>query len=219
VWEDWRDSRREGSLSFAAVPYLVGVMIEVEFDGDILLKQALDLGASIDQIPYILARSMNDAAQATRSYLIGTTWPSHVQVRNTSFLNAALTTKDARASKDHLEVTIYDKLGRANLELHAEGGTRTPHGSNLAIGSSNVQRGARGVVPSQRPRALKNAIRIGDVVYQRINGRLKLMYVIKPQAQIKKDVPFKEDFARVMTESLQAAIPRNVARAMQTRRR
>src|SRR5262245_56523142 len=101
-------------------------MIEIDVDSSALTDAAIALGAAVDQIPYIMARSLNDAAEATRSYLIHHTWPSSVQVRNQSFMNAALTTKGARASKTDLEVTIYDKLGRANLPLHAKSGTRQP---------------------------------------------------------------------------------------------
>lgn len=196
-------------------------MIEIELDGAALQKAAQDLGASIDQIPYALARTLNDAANDTRSFLIGTTWPSAVQVRNQSFMKASLTTKDARATKDDLSVTIYDKLGRGNLSLHARGGERLARGSVLAIGVTGaVTRSARGVPQSQRPRNLKNTFRKGDVLYQRLpGGKLKLVYVLKPQAKIKKDVQFYRDFQRVMNERVKANLAKNVALAMRTRRK
>lgn len=201
-------------------------MIVVKFDTEALIGKALDLGAAADQIPYALARTLNDAAEHTRSFLIENTWPEHVYVRNQSFLQASLTTKDARATKGDLTVEIYDKLNRANLALHSRGGIRRAQSSFLAIGTTHnvaALRGPRGVPKSQRPRALTNAFRKGDVIYQRVKRsgqeRLRLMYVLKPQAQIKKDVPFLEDFANEMRQGILDNLAKNVAKAMATRRR
>ncbi|MEY9179696.1 hypothetical protein [Bradyrhizobium sp. USDA 313] len=195
-------------------------MIEINIDGSGFMKAAIELGAAIDQIPYIMSRTLNDAADVTRSYLINQTWPSSVQVRNQSFMRAALTTRGERASKGELSVTIYDKLGRANLALHAKSGTRMAAKSALAIPPTGaVNRTARGVPQGQRPRNLKNSFRKGDVIYQRIGkDRLRLMYVLKPQAKIKKDVPFYADFAKIMIAEIERNLPRNVALAMRTRR-
>jgi len=197
-------------------------MLFVKFDTEDMIRKAYDLGAVADQMPYILARTMNDAAEVTRSFLIHTTWPHHTYQRNQSFMAAALTTKDSRAQKGDLTVEIYDKLGRANLFLHAKGGQRQAKSSFIAIGSTRniaAQRGPHGVVQSMRPRNLKNSFRKGDVVYQRVGkDRLRLMYVLKPRAQINQDVPFFSDFATVMRGAMVANLPHNVAMAMKTRR-
>lgn len=196
--------------------------IALHINTDDMIAQAKRLGAVEDQLPYIMARTLNDAAEATRSFMISSVWPSSVTMRNRSFMQAALTTKDSRAQKGDLTVEIYDKLGRANLKLHAEGGTRVGHGGNIAIGSRNVTRGSRGVPKSQRPRALKNAFKKGDVILQRQGpkgaSRLRLMYVLRPTAQIKKDVPFYQAFRDHMLSGVANALPRNVALAMKTRR-
>lgn len=197
--------------------------IGIKFDMSQAHAKALAVGASADQIPYALARSLNDAAEQTRSYLIANTWPGHVTQRNTAFISAALTTKGARATKGDLSVEIYDRLGRANLALHARGGTRVAKGSFIAVGSANVSRGAHGVPAAQRPRALKNSFRRGNNVYQRTgkgrNARVRLMYVLKPTARIPRDVPFVEDFRSLMEQWLEYYIPVNVAVAMRTARR
>ncbi|UGY13770.1 hypothetical protein HAP48_0035140 [Bradyrhizobium septentrionale] len=195
-------------------------MIEINIDSSGFTQAAIELGAAVDQLPYIMARTLNDAADATRTYLINQTWPSSVQVRNQSFMRAALTTRGARAAKDNLEVTIYDKLGRANLGLHAKSGTRMAAKSALAIPPTGaVNRSARGVPQGQRPRNLKNAFRKGDVIYQRIGkNRLRLMYVLKPQAQIKRDVAFYSDFAKIMLQEMERNLTRNIGIAMRTRR-
>jgi hypothetical protein len=199
-------------------------MIELEVDGSGFTHAAMDMGIAVDQIPYAMARTLNDAAEKTRSWLIYATWPTAVQVRNQSFMNASLSIKGARASKDNLEVTIYDRLGRASLPLHAKGGVKMPNTSALAIPPTGaVNRGPRGVPPSQRPRNLANSFRKGNAIYQRVGkgkrARLRLMYFLKPMARIKKDVPFYEDFAKKMVEEMQANLARNVALAMKTRRR
>ena len=67
-----------------------------------------------------------------------------------------------------LQVEIYDKLGRANLMLHAKGGTRRAKGANIAIPSSvNVRRTGRGAVTrSQTPKGLADkGVRMFVTVY------------------------------------------------------
>lgn len=195
-------------------------MIKIEFDYTDLESYAKSVGAAADQVPYALALAMNRSAEVTRNFLIRATWPSHVQQRNASFIAASLTTKDARANKYSLAVEIYDKLDRGNLQMQAKGGTRTPHGgSMLAVPASSVPKGARGVPQRLRPKMLANSFKRGDVIYTKDkNGRMKLMYVLKPATKIPKRVPFYEDFASVMQAELHRTIPLAVARAMATRR-
>jgi hypothetical protein len=193
-------------------------MLQIDFDTSAITKAASDLGATIDQIPYVMARTLNDAAEVTRKHLINQTWPQSVTVRNTAFMNASLTTRGARATKSDLEVTIYDKLGRANLALHAKGGVRTAKQSAIAIPPTGaVTRGTHGVPTGQRPRNLRGAVRIGDAIFQRQRKRLKLMYVLRPAAVIRRDVPFYADFGKIMYQEMMRALPRNVSIAMKTR--
>jgi len=203
-------------------------MFELQLSFTDVVRTASALGASADQIPYVVARSLNDAVEEARSFLISSTWPTHVNARNRSFLKAALTTKDARATKGNLTAELYDKLDRGSLLLHAKGGTKSAKGGNLAIGGSNVKRTSRGVSAGQRPRGLKNSFKKGDVIYQRqmggkgrkkkATGKLKLMYVLKPKATIKKDVPMYADFEKVVRRVLLYSMARNVKIAMSTRR-
>jgi hypothetical protein len=192
-------------------------MIEMTFDVADFEQRAAELGATVDQLPYIFARSLNDAAETTRSFLIERTWPSSIQSKNKSFIGAALTTKGARATRQNLTVEIYDKLGRANLMLHAKGGTRRAKGSNIAIPSSaNIKRTGRGAVPTgQRPAALAKSERRGRFIF----ARGKMMYTLDPAVPIKRDVPFYRDFANSMRQAVLDALPKNVAIAMKTRRR
>ena len=65
--------------------------------------------------------------------------------------------------------------------------------------------------PKRALRITRKGIFVGE------NGRLKLKYVFAPAAQISKDVPFYEDFERVMRQEIAAAFPGAMKRAMQTR--
>jgi hypothetical protein len=195
-------------------------MIRVEFDWKEIERKALEIGAAADQIPFATALALNKAADITRAFLINATWPQAIQARNTSFIGASLTTKDARADKRSAAVEIYDRLDRGNLQMQAKGGTRTPRGgANLAVASSHITKGSRGVPARLRPKQLVNSFRKGDVVYVRDRrGRMKLMYVLKSKTPIPKRVPFYEDFGMSMQRELTRLLPMAVAKAMSTRR-
>jgi hypothetical protein len=200
-------------------------MLKLEFDFKQLEQQALKVGAAADQIPYALSLAMNKAADITRQYLIKQTWPGHIHQRNASFIAASLTTRESRATKGSLAVEIYDKLDRGNLQLQAKGGTRTARSGNLAIPSSNITRGSRGVPKRLRPRTLagqliekKDLLLLPDKRKGK-RGRLRLMYVLKKATRVPKRVPFYEDFAAVMNRELRRLIPDAVRHAMATRRR
>ena len=191
---------------------------------DAFLSRANELRDEITQLPFALSQSMNDAAETTRQALITETWPNSVTVRNPSFLNAALTRRNAYATRDNLHVVIYDKLQRASLPLHADGGVKRPKGRALAIPLSGARRGGKGaIVRSDRPRNIAKAVVKDGVIYRETGQgkrkRLKPMYALKPTAKINKDVPFREDFARVMALALRESLPVRMARALATRKR
>ena len=197
-------------------------------------KAAMELGGELDQVRFAAANAMNDAVEHARSILINDTWPDHINERNHSFLNASLTTRGSRATKKSLSVTLYDKLGHGNLAEHAEGGIRTPRGKSLAVpASKHIVRGQHGVSKGQKPRSLPNTFIKDGVIYQKRgsyvksgsrkvkgqdNRRLELMYVLKPQTTIKKDVPFYEVFEQVVTDSIGRSFAARLEKAMKTRR-
>jgi hypothetical protein len=197
-------------------------MLKIEFDFEELKQSVKALNAAADQLPYAFSLALNRSADVTRNLLIQSTWPSHVQARNRSFIAASLTTRDAKASKQSLSVEIYDKLDRGNLQMQAKGGTRSPHGgSNLAVPAATVPKTSRGVPQRLRPKNMPTAVRKGDVLYARDKKTkgLRLVYVLKAQTKIPKRVPFYEDFAASMRRELARTIPLAVAKAMATRRR
>jgi hypothetical protein len=198
-------------------------MIALEFDGSVFERKAEQLNAAIDQVPYALSRTLNDAAFDTRNKLINETWPQHVKVRNPGFMRAALNIE--RSDKTHLEVHIKDVLGGGNLYLHAHGGTIQAKKNSLAVAiEPNVTRGAHGVKKDQWPRSLvattpKRAVRVtqrGLFIGQ--HGTLRLMYKLQPTITMRKDVPFVEDYQRFMREAIDDLFPSHLAQAMATRK-
>lgn len=197
-------------------------MITLELDLSAFQLRAKELGGQIDQLPYALAMAMNDAAFKTRAALIEQTWPSHVTVRRPNFLRAALRVE--RATKRTLSVAITDVLQRGSLALHAQGGIKRGK-TRLAIPEKSLgaKRTGSGVPRRLRPRNLPNSFRKGDAIFQRVGAkkkpRLKLMYVLTHSARIRRDVPFVEDFRRMMSAELSRSFPAAMAKAMATRRR
>lgn len=200
-------------------------------------RKARTIGGALDQVPFALAGALNDALFKARDHLINQTWPNSVTVRNPSFIRAALQVE--KATKANLSGAIVDRLGRASLKLHAKGGTKQARG-RLAIPSTQVkgQRGAKGVPKRLRPAQLPNTFRKGDAIFQRVGWqpkgnklsrrragtaapdkrRVQLMYTLKRAAQMRKDVPFIEDFNRVVLAEVRRSFPARMARAMATRR-
>jgi hypothetical protein len=212
-------------------------MIDLQLDMRAFEQRAREIAGAVDQLPFVISRSLNEAAEKTRDHLANQTWPSSVQARDKNFMKAALSTKGARATKEVFRVTIFDKLDRGHLALHDQGGTKAAKG-RLAIPLPVVKgkRGSKGVPKGLRPTALPNSFRKGDVIYQRVGnytrkGKQKMsafagrdqrklvpVYVLKPSARIKHDVPFTVDFRHVMSREINAAFPSWMAKAMATRR-
>jgi hypothetical protein len=191
----------------------------ISFDFSAFERKARQIDALQREVPFALSRALNEAALKTRQSLIDETWPKYVEVRNRHFLRAALRVE--KASKGNLRVAVVDTLGRGNLKLHAEGGTKRARG-RLAIPSKAVRRTAKGVARSQRPVNIKNKVVRKGLIFERTgkgeNARLRLMYSLKPSAKIDKRVPFKEDFARSMRAEVQRLFPQHLQHAMRTAR-
>lgn len=198
-------------------------MLDIKFDFSQFERAVEGIGGAIEQLPYALSVAMNEAAFTTRRHLVERTWPSHVTVRNTRFLNAAL--RIEKATKNSLVVSITDAgaPGRARLKQHDEGGTKLPKGSNLAIPARSSQ--ALGVRQGRRisPKSIPNTFRKGDAVYQRTGkgGRdgLRLLFVLKSSAKQPADVPLSKDFRDAMAAAMRDSFPKAMAKALASRRR
>jgi hypothetical protein len=196
-------------------------MFQIQIDAKPFEDQVRAMGDRWDQLPFALSRALNDAAQDTRDKLVDDTWPSHVTERNKGFIRWALQIE--RSNKQDLMVAIYDRsLGRAHLQLHNTGGTRSGAKGRFAIPTAAVTRTARGVSASQRPAALANKVVIKNTIYQRKGkgkkSRLVKMYTLTTSARQPADVPFSKDFNTTMRESIAKHFPLRMAEAMRSAR-
>ncbi|MGO9685595.1 MAG: hypothetical protein ACLPTZ_23990, partial [Beijerinckiaceae bacterium] len=129
-------------------------MFEIKFDVREFEAATKQLEGNIDQLPFALALALTEAAENTKQVLVDE-WPRHITQRSPGFIKRALQVKPA--TKHDLRVEIYDDLGRANLELHADSGTERAQSRFAIPVQRNVQRGARGVPRSKAPRSLANS--------------------------------------------------------------
>lgn len=204
--------------------------MDLVFDTRAFQRYARVMDGLASQIPFSLAQALNASAEIARKELAENVWPEHVEARNKSFLKAALSTKGTRATKRNLRVVIFDRLGRGHLLLHDRGGTKRPRGKAIAVPSADLQsrRSGKGVPKGLRPRNLPStgpsgAFVKGDVLYQRIGkGKsrgLKLMYVLKPSAPIRADVPFHAAFSATMRRTMPIQFRLALRKAMTTARK
>jgi hypothetical protein len=209
----------------------------LELDLSAFERRARDLGGAIDQVPFALSRALNDALFKAKDELVGHTWPSSITVRNPSFIRAALNVEPS--TKTNLRGAVFDRFDRGNLRLHDRGGTKQARG-RLAIPDAKIKgaRGAKGLPKRLRPAGLARSFRKGDAIYQRVgkyqagkkatkrkaatagvdNRKLQLMFTLKRSANMRADVPFTEDFRRVVIREVHASFPTRLRQAMGTRR-
>lgn len=195
-------------------------MFELKIDASAFEVWSVAMDAMLDQIPFALSRALNDAAFDARQVLVDQTWPSHVTVRNTSFIGWAL--KIERSDKYNLRVTIYDQSkGNVHLPLHAEGGTKTAKG-RFAIPTAAVSLTSQGARTNQKPSNLARKVVIGNAIYQQQghgrNQKLVKMYTLAHSVKQPADVPFEQDFETAMRASITAHFPVRMMEAMKTRR-
>jgi len=179
------------------------------------------MGGAADQVAFALSGALNDAVKVARKTLVEQTWPRSVAVRNRNFIRNALITEFS--SKRALKVAITNDGtagNRGHLKLHMTGGSKQARG-RLAIPSKRVVRTAKGVRQSQRPANLKRAVVKGNRIFQAEgkgkNSKLRLMYVLTAAAKQPRDVPFDDDFSRVMRDEARRTFPARMAAAMRTR--
>jgi hypothetical protein len=198
---------------------MIGV---VKFDFSDWERKAAELSAAADQVPFALARALNESVENAQSVLIISTWPQHVKQRNSTFMRAALRRKFA--TKNNLTAEIYDSLHRGHLKEHAIGGTKSAKGAHLTIPSSEIPIGSHGVTKSNRAAALiaktpKRALRITSRgIYVGKGGRLHLKFALRRSVPIPADVPFYADFSEAVRDGMRTSFPYCLRVAMRTRR-
>ena len=196
------------------------------------------LSRSLDQVgrkqlPFAFAKTLNETMKAVEKYTVARTSPRAFDVRNRAFFKASMFTGTAvkRATKTQLRVSARDRFDRANLQLHATGGTKRARSGRIAIPSrfTKATRGARGVRKALRPRAVVDSPKgfidrdgSRDAIYQRYGrggSKVRLLYVLQPRARIRKRFCFYEDAQRITRSVSPKLFARNFAHAVKTARR
>jgi hypothetical protein len=172
------------------------------------------------QIPFATMIAINDTIFQVRARIVERTYPRAFTVRNKRFAGTAF--RINKAKKTNLTATLYDRLDRASLALHATGGTKRPKGGSLAVPTQNVRRTGTGKIgKANRPRALiaagkgfKATLRKSSPAIFKRKGKggrkLELMYSLLPTARIKARFPFEKD----ATATASRAFPNNFSKAM-----
>jgi hypothetical protein len=196
--------------------------MEIRWDFRDVYKLADDIGAARDQVPYAFSRALNDGMFIGRDYLSETVWPQHVHAKNPRFPKAVL--KVHRSDKHNLYAEIVEEVrGAASLQDHQSGGTRIAK-NMFAIPMpwyKTLHETQSGLRVSARPAALirkKKGIIVTDKgIYMLYGGKMRLAFVFKQQVQMKADVPFEEEFARIVSYVVDRDLPAALDMAMRTR--
>jgi hypothetical protein len=180
------------------------------------------------QIPFATSKSLNDIAFKARTLVINKIWPKAFQVRNRSFPKAAFRIRKSKKAPSPALATpavLFDQLGRDYLKRHTTGGRKTARdGRHIAVPSSNLKRGAKGVRKGFRPRealdrddTFKN--RKGNAILQRQKGgKVKVLYVLTHSARIDKRFRFFEDIEKMYRARFPFIFARNLRNALRTAR-
>lgn len=201
-------------------------MIEIKLDLSEVYALADDLAVAHDQVPFAMARVMNAAAFIARDSLVHQTWPRSVEQRAINFPSAVIHVVKATKSHLHVEIVEDRQSSTAPLIDHAEGGTRHAK-TKFAIPLPDYRRGritaTHGLKMDARLAAVlkrtpKRALRItpGGVFIGQ-HGRLQMIFAFKEQVTMRKDVPFEEDFKRVVMEVIDRELEPALLMAMRTR--
>lgn len=174
----------------------------VTFDLRDVTRVTRNLERFANQIPFALARSLNDAADVAMRKDLPRAWSDSLDVRSSNFMRQALSTKGTKATKKLLRVVVYDRFGRANLKLHDVGGRALPKRAvALAIPTSAVaaRRRARGIPKSLAPGNLPNSF-VTDG--RRPNLHLKQGAVYQRQGQYHKKGSVKSSRGKKRIEAV-----------------
>lgn len=195
-------------------------MFKFEIDISGLMDMADQWTGAAEQMPFVLSRALNDAVTDARQYLIETTWPNAVTVRNSQFINYAL--RIDYSDKYNLEARIYDQSnGSVHLKMHDQGGNKTPQG-RLAIPTKAVSMTSHGARSDQRPATMDRKVVLGNAIFQQQgrgkNKKLVKMYTLAHSASQPADVPFSADFKTVISAKVDAYFLPRMTQAMASRR-
>lgn len=198
--------------------------ISIRVSSNVKSFQRYLTGVQRKQIPFATSQALNATAFDVRKQIVERTYPAAFDVKARAFARAAF--RVDKASKGVLRAALFDRLGRANLALHAKGGTRRPRGGALAI-PMTVKRTAGGRVPKGKtPSALrgkrtvfKAPVGTGNMgIWERTRSGTRLLYTLAPAAKIERRFNFYEDAARTVRQRFDGNFRRAMTRALATAR-
>lgn len=218
--------------------------MQIRIDSDIKLFRKQLNNFQKKQLPFAAANAITSTLFQVKTYVINTTWPAAVTVRNKRFLNAALRVRKANKKRLRAGGSLYDRLNRDLLSLQAEGGTKRPvSGRNIAI-PVNVKRLKSGKISlKKRPRNIPDSFvtnlrNKGPAVWQRLKTgrttrkqrktdvksmrrtrrprikRLRLMYELESSARIDQRFDFYQDAIAVTRRRIVQNLERSMAWAL-----
>jgi hypothetical protein len=198
-------------------------MIELKIDFSEVLQLADDLHVAADQVPFAVARTMNDELFKAREAVV-TEFQNKMNVRNPNFPSAVLRVQTA--SKQNLSGAIVEQSPSHILGDHDQGATREAAGHRFAVPSTEYAKDKmtqRGLRQDARLHNIlqrgKRAVRIvGNKVFIAKRGQkgLRYAFTLARSVQIKRDVDLTGAFVRSFS-TFYDKLEANLLRAMKTR--
>lgn len=158
-------------------------------------------------VPKAARNALNDTAFDVRKFVVEVLYPrSFPRRRNHRFPGIYFrVTRRARVGSLVSQMGENPRLPRNFVDLQIKGGTKIPHGRHIAVPTWNVKLTQRGPSKAQLPKALlgeggkgfvADMTGRGPAIWVRGKGskgrlgKLKLMYVLEPSAQVSASFPF-----------------------------
>jgi hypothetical protein len=196
-------------------------MFTIESDIDATTRDVMNFFG--DQVPFAFSRTLNDVAFQVRKEIVEVTFNRDFTVRNKSFARGLFRTGD-KATKRNLMTSVGQVLDRGYIGVHASGGTKSPRGTNIAIPLSpgKVRTSTGRVASAKKPRNLKNSffrnVNGNTILFERKKKTVEAVFVLKPDAPIKKTFDFYEDALTTATTVFSGSFDAQLDRAIRSSR-
>ena len=160
------------------------------------------------QVPNATRSTLNETAFELKNHIVKKIFPKAFTVRNRRFPN--LLFKFKKATKQKLESSVFQKTidGRAFdvITKSATGGIKKARGGRVAIPTSNIRLGAKGIRANRRQRQVlnnpKGFIKDKKIYLQKTKSKLQLLYFLKEFVKIRKTFPFEESSKSFVDKNL-----------------
>jgi hypothetical protein len=160
------------------------------------------------QVPNATRSTLNETAFELKNHIVKKIFPKAFTVRNRRFPN--LLFKFKKATKQKLESSVFQKTidGRQFdvITKSATGGIKKARGGRVAIPTSNIRLGSKGIRANRRPRQIlnnpKGFIKDKKIYLEKARGKLQLLYFLKEFVKIRKTFPFEESSKSFVDKNL-----------------